>query len=317
MYPMLEYGAEVGAYFDADTGYDSYYAINEAGKEYKLSAKVFHELFAADGTHPIKLSQKTVGLLEKQGLIRTKRIIEKGPDKNIILLALGKRRSKKLRPLAAYLYAMHRILLVVMPVLACVMSLSARAETSAIHWGLFMVLFLLSVVLHEYGHMIAALNFGTVIGTLGWLLLGSWLPLGAYVDYDEEKLTKAEKVKAVLAGIETNFILACIFLVLRFFIPAAAHTLFIAAVCDGILIIENLIPAAGTDGEQFLKLIFGVKDVSKYADRVAHSKKLQKRIRKTGFSGCLKLVLLCCVRRKKMIIPAVIIVSCVLWFWAL
>ena len=112
---------------------------------------------------------------------------------------------------------------------------------------------------------------------------------------------------------EANLIIACFLLSLRFFIPGIAHTLLCAAVCNGILIIENLIPTKGTDGEQLLGILFGVRDISKYAEKVAHSKKLKSKLKKNGFAGRMRLLVLYMVRRRKALYFTVFVLGYVFW----
>ncbi len=108
-------------------------------------------------------------------------------------------------------------------------------------------------MVHEGGHGIVALSSGIPVGSCGLVLFGP-LPIGAFVEPDEEKLEKSEVAKknAVLlagSGFNAVFAILCFFIIFAFQLPAfIVKTLALIMAVNAVVAIVNLLPVPFFDG---------------------------------------------------------------------
>lgn len=119
-------------------------------------------------------------------------------------------------------------------------------------WWLYYGLIVLSLALHELGHLVAGVAYGYKISDIGILLLGI-IPVGAYVAHENKvDVTKAEKIQFALAGVEANLLMAGTCLLLAIQSYQWSLTLFYVANVNVMLACVNLLPTSGLDGESSL-----------------------------------------------------------------
>jgi Zn-dependent protease len=112
---------------------------------------------------------------------------------------------------------------------------------------------LLLLIVHEGGHGIVALSSEIPVDSCGLVLFGP-LPIGAFVEPDEEKLEKSEVAKknAVLlagSGFNAIFAILCFFILLAFHLPFfIAKTLALTIAVNAVVAIVNLLPVPFFDG---------------------------------------------------------------------
>ena len=152
-------------------------------------------------------------------------------------------------------------------------------------WWLYYALIVLSLALHELGHLVAGVAYGYKISDTGILLLGI-IPFGAYVAHeDKEDATKAEKIQFALAGVEVNLLMAGICLILAMQSYQWSRTMFSVANVNVILAGVNLLPASGLDGESSLSAMCGVDSISEVARKWLTNKKCRQKLLRAGLPG--------------------------------
>ena len=285
MYPRLKEGVSIGTFTYEDSPEKHYYAENKDKVEFEISHRVYRELLRADGTHPIRVSKTLLRELKKANILTTSRYVFTGIVSRFVLLPLGQK-AQRFQPIC-------RVLNILLPVLAAVLfaaSLFAKATCGHFPSGdlnnvLFYLLFLFSIVAHEYGHLISGLSVGYRFSELGLLLLGV-IPVGAYVAHtDNQDVRRLAKIQFSLSGIEANLLIAGICLLLST-LPTSLDTTFVmTANINVLLAIINLLPATGLDGESTLSAILGIDSVSKYSKVFLKNKKFRKHFLRAGAPG--------------------------------
>ena len=163
---------------------------------------------------------------------------------------------------------------------------SGGAESGdSFSWWLYYALIVLSLALHELGHLVAGVAYGYKISDTGILLLGI-IPFGAYVAHEDmEDATKAEKIQFALAGVEVNLLMAGICLILAMQSYQWSRTMFSVANVNVILAGVNLLPASGLDGESALSAACGINSISEVARKWLTNKKCRKKLLRAGLPG--------------------------------
>lgn len=165
---------------------------------------------------------------------------------------------------------------------------------------------LLGLVLHEVGHALACLSYGG--GLLEAGLIWTGLYPGAYVMIDDSRVRRRlRKVQINLAGVEMNFLLAGLSLLLlsaagdRLDWEAWTGALFFAALENILLAVLNLSFFEGLDGEHTMSLLMGKGSIVAHARRniryILRTKNRQRYFAQYGITGvaniCTSVVILC------------------------
>lgn len=291
MYPMVKEGVSIGTFEDEDSGVTHYYIENSNGDEFEISHRLWLALLNADGTKPLDLpneGRRILPTLKRHGLIRTSRFVrEGGVFSRFIIFPI----SNKLEKGCQFCRGINTVLpvaaILILAISVCLMFFDGVSAGDYFNWWLYYGILVMSLTLHEIGHLIAGLAYGYKIRDTGILLLGI-IPIGAYLAYDdsENDPTWKEKMQLFLAGIEVNLLVAGIcFLLSRLDDSTLSAAMFLAAKINLILAGVNLLPVQGLDGEFALSAFFGVKSISVIAKKWLTDKKRRKKLCHSGLVG--------------------------------
>ena len=128
--------------------------------------------------------------------------------------------------------------------------------------GIFVALFL-SVLIHEYAHILVASHYGVKISRL------NLLPFGAMVEIESKWLPQSHRILILLAGPLANIFIAFIFSSLVWIAPSyypIFQTIIIANLIPGIL---NLLPILPFDGGKIIEIISGNKATTRIMQAVS------------------------------------------------
>ena len=284
MYPMLKEGVELGTFTYEGAPEKHYFISNPDGEEFELSPELFRMLMGADGTHPLPVPPRMLHRLKRNGLVTTSRFVFQGLVNRFILFPVG-RRGRRMRAVCG---VVNGLLPLVAPV-AFAAGMAARAFWGGGYYGFIMPLYaallLLSIALHEAGHMAAAIAYGYEVTEVGILLLGIF-PAGAYVAHRDRKGVAArQRMQLSLAGIECNLLLAGVSLLLSVAVEPLSFTFLLTAYANMVLAAINVLPGKGLDGELALSAAFEVESIYAVAGRCLRSGKARRRLRRAGFAG--------------------------------
>jgi Zn-dependent protease len=286
MQPILKSGVELGTFTEDDSDELHYYAEDEEGNAYEIGVTVFEELLRADGINVLDLPDDVISKLEKLDLIQTRRFVKSGHLLNRFILFPVGHRIDKYRELCAKL---NKWLIPVSSVVYISGFIASICDSSYYSVSVLspgpLILLLISVLLHETGHLIAGAAYGYRIYDIGLLLIGR-IPYGAYVSIGQRKgSTRTEKTRFSLAGIRMNLLFAGIFNLVSaagFFLPGIMAK---AAELNIILATVNLFPAFGLDGASALSASTGINNLSRLAHRCLFKKRNRKRLLRSGTKG--------------------------------
>ena len=295
MYPMLCDGVKFRTGWDGRS--ELFFVQNDDGDEFMVSGQVYKALRHCDGTKPLRLPDHGENLLpelKRYGLVRTSRLVKGGLFNRFILFPVG-HRAKKWRPLCKIINSELTSICFVIIMIAIFMITSGRVWFDMddfniwVYWGLIF----LSMMLHEFGHMIAGIAYGYRIDEVGLLFL-TIIPIGAYVAYDEKADTvKNEELQFTMAGIEVNAILAGLSVIGAAACEPMSGAFFYTALGNILLIIGNLIPREiiKVDGTVALNTLFEVDSIFNLARKCIRSRKRRRQLLRCGLSGAAGLVL--------------------------
>ena len=120
---------------------------------------------------------------------------------------------------------------------------------------------------------------------MGVMLMYRILP-GAYVLLDVSTVKKRlQRIQINAAGVEMNFLLCGIFLVLGVVNPLLGGMFLNAAICNAFLGALNLTFIKGLDGAAILSNLLGVDDIIDRARRIVFNREARKRVIRKGSSG--------------------------------
>lgn len=289
MYPVLKEGVSIGTFQYEGSDTTHYYIENADGEEFEISRRLWNALLKADGTRPLDLpdnGRRVLPNLKRHGLVRTSRFV---PDDGLfncfILFSIGNRLQAKGLVFRALNAALPIVSILTFAIGVYVTASKGAESGYNFSWWLYYALIVLSLALHELGHLVAGLAYGYKISDTGILLL-SIIPCGAYVAHENKKdATKAEKIQFALAGVEVNLLIAGICLLLATQSYQWSLTMFSVANVNIILAGINLLPASGLDGESALSAVFEVNSISEVAKKCLLNKKRRQKLLRSGFSG--------------------------------
>lgn len=113
---------------------------------------------------------------------------------------------------------------------------------------------------HEAAHAAAGIAYGAHVCEFG-LMLYLLLP-GAYVIMDEKNVkSTVKRIQIYAAGVEANFVLTGICLLLAVAVPSLFWMFSQAALCNGFLAVFNLSVMGGLDGMKIFSEVMGNRDL--------------------------------------------------------
>lgn len=289
MYPVLKEGVSIGTFQYEGSDATHYFIENADGEEFEISRRLWDALLKADGTRPLDLpdnGRRILPKLKRHGLVRTSRFVQdNGLFNRFILFSIGNRLQAKGLVFRALNATLPTVSILTFAIGVYVTASKGAESGYNFSWWLYYALIVLSLALHELGHLVAGLAYGYKISDTGILLLGI-IPFGAYVAHENKKdATKAEKIQFALAGVEVNLLIAGICLLLATQSYQWSLTMFSVANVNIILAGINLLPASGLDGEAALSAVFGVDSISEVAKKWLLDKNRRKKLLRFGFSG--------------------------------
>ena len=110
----------------------------------------------------------------------------------------------------------------------------------------YFLVYVLTAVLHEFGHYLASEKLGYKLNVI------TLLPFGAVITGDLDGLTYKDECFISICGPLANFITAIIFVALWWFVPDAYAYTDVVVVANFSVAIVNLLPAYPLDGGRFL-----------------------------------------------------------------
>ena len=288
MYPILKDDVTYGT-FQYDDGSDEthYFFENPSGETFEVDYEIFSALLRADGTEPLALSdpQNVLPELIRCDLVQTSRFVRSDIFNRFILFPLGNN-VKRYRRLCSALNAVLPVLSVLVFVIGVVMKMTSD-NLSGYEFDIWLYygLYILSLALHEMGHLAAGLAYGYRMSEIGVLLFGV-IPCGAYVAGTFKKRSKrSERIQFSLAGIEMNLLIAGICLIVSILNNAPINTLTQVANLNIMLVILNLIPTLGLDGESVLSCMCGVDNIGETAKEWLTVPELRTKLFHSGLAG--------------------------------
>lgn len=290
MHPVLKDGVAIGTFQYEGSDVTHYYVENAEGDEFEISCNLWNALLRADGTHPLELPDKGRRILPKlkeYGLVHTSRFVQENSFINRFILfpfrGIGEKGKKACKTINSFLLV-TTILIFIAGI--CFMILKNPPIGYDVDLWIYYSMLIVSLILHEAGHLVAGLSYDYSITDVGVLLFGV-IPVGAYVAYDEDQndVSKAKKVHFSLAGIEMNLMIAgmCLLIPVLYY-PLSLTFILIANINLAIAAI-NLLPVYGLDGEAALNAACGIKSISKMATKWLIDKKRRRRLLSRGLPG--------------------------------
>ena len=140
------------------------------------------------------------------------------------------------------------------------------------------------LLLHELSHACACITYGGKVHSCGLLL---WLLLpGAFVELDTDSIgSPLQQAQVFAAGVEMNFFLTGMFLLLGSCSPLLGTACLCAAISNGILAMLNLTLTLGLDGMHILSALLGVDNLCTFAMDILFDREKRRQMRRLGPSG--------------------------------
>lgn len=289
MYPVLKEGVSVGTFQYEGSDTTHYYIENADGEEFEINCSLWKALLHADGTRPLNLpdsGRRILPKLKRHGLVRTSRFVrDDGIFNRYILFPISNRMQANTQVFRAITAALPVVSILFFALGIYSMTSKAIRGGYIFNLWLYYGLIVLSLALHEIGHLIAGLAYGYKISDTGLLLLGI-IPFGAYVAHEDKKdASKAEKIQFALAGIEVNLLIAGVCLMLALHYSQWSMTIVSVANVNVILAGVNMLPASGLDGEAALSAACGIDSICLVAKRWLTSKNRRRKLLRSGLPG--------------------------------
>lgn len=167
---------------------------------------------------------------------------------------------------------------------------------------------LAGIILHESGHMFACLAYGGGVFEVG-VMLKHFLP-GAYVLLNTRNIkSRMKNVQISAAGIEMNFLLAGVCMILGARFEFLSGFFIFAAICNVFLGLINLAFIDGMDGMAIMGELIGVTNLVYKAKDVTKSKSRRTQLIKRGISGKAVVVFCYLIRIVQIALPLIIMVN--------
>ncbi|MBR5093504.1 MAG: hypothetical protein IK095_00280 [Oscillospiraceae bacterium] len=133
------------------------------------------------------------------------------------------------------------------------------------------------LLLHELGHLMAALAYGAHVFEMG-VMIRNFLP-GAYVSMDPSPVRSSlRRAQIDAAGLEAQALLTGLFLCLACAFPSHGCSFFCAAMANVTMVLINSGTAAGMDGGEILAELLGCPDLVARSRRLLRSRRLRREL---------------------------------------
>lgn len=258
-----------------------------------------------------------LGELEAENVIRDKRFL----SKFFLFLLVTIWRPKVTPNLRIVSFIINELLLIsFLPFLAfsifCFLNYTYDVNFDYITIGSIVGL-IVGLVMHELGHMISCLGYGGRVFEVGVMLQFLLMP-GAYVLMNESNIKKRmRRVQVSAAGIEMNFLLTAIFLILSARFEVLSGFFLGAAIQNAFLALLNLTLVDGFDGMAIMSELLDVEYAVSKAKRITKSKFKRKKLEEDGVSGKATIAVCYILRGIQIALPfifALNIVGVISWF---
>lgn len=170
---------------------------------------------------------------------------------------------------------------------------------------------LIGMALHEIAHTCAAYGFGGYVFEIGIGVM-NFMPSAYTLLYLDNIKSRVKHLAVYAAGIETNFFLAGIFLLLSAYIDNLNLLFFAAAISNIGLGVINLMSLNGTDGVQMLEILLDAEDIMEYAKKILHNPKMRRCVWHKGWYGKF-VVILCYLLRIERIAFYALWIGTIVW----
>lgn len=293
MYPRLQEGATLGYFTCGDDSRRRYFVVDKNERRFEISYAVYQELSRADGTHPVRLSDRLLKQLKERKLLSTSRFLFDGVFNRFILFPIGPR-VRRFRPICRILNGVLPSLTMVLFALSLVMMRGSFSfPFRQIPLPAYILLMVFSLLAHEFAHLIAGISYGFRFSEMGLILLGIF-PFGAYVSYFDKKHVKSSaRVQLSLAGIEANLLLGSLFLLLSMYRSPLDAFFFTGSYMNFFFAAFNLIPASGLDGCAAFGALLGFRNIGQFSKLFFKDRGFRRRVLQAGPRGCLCAVSFC------------------------
>jgi len=247
--------------------------------------------------------------LEKEGLIRHSRILDKSKGSITYSLIIPNRHTRRdsLPILFNYLLLAFWCPSLIAGIYFFVDNLFLF-DSSFILLGQLVGL-LVGCICHEAGHAIAGLAYGARVLEAG-VLIQHGLP-GAYVLLDDSRVKRLQKVQIHAGGVEANFLIAGFALMLATICSPFYGFFFGVALNNLLLGLINLTFIDSLDGMHIIETLLGYKPLE-----VIKSKAMRDALKREGLPGTLELSICYILKVMQLIYPVLLtlnVMEVVLW----
>lgn len=160
-------------------------------------------------------------------------------------------------------------------------------------------------LLHELGHAFAGLTYGAKVFEMG-IMINALLP-GAYVLMDSKSVqSKMKRIQVYAAGVESNFLVAGVCLLIACAIPYCGAFLLSVAIGNIILALVNITFGGSLDGASILSELLGIEDLVEDTKKVVLNTRIRRKLRIKGMSGHALIAVSIVVQTLQITIPVII-----------
>lgn len=272
MYPMLEDGVTLR--ISRHEPVIRYYAEKD-GKQVELSCSVFKALQNADGKTPLDLPEDVSTALIRGHLIRSSRFVPLRDDADcgrLIFFVIGRYSRQTQKICRAINGMLPRASLLLFLTGLFIRILCPLPPVLDFHAAVYILAYISLIMIHETGHIIAAVAYGYEVTDAGLLMVWRF-PLGAYTHIkNREDVLAKWQIQLSLAGIEAELLFNGLYMLLSTVSGVLSGTLYIVSVIDILTVLLNLMPAAKGDGYDALNQLVGVDDIFALSKRIKNKR---------------------------------------------
>lgn len=164
----------------------------------------------------------------------------------------------------------------------------------------------LGSIVHEACHAASCLHRGGRLFETGVLRSFFVIP-GMYVLLDLPR-KRIHRLEALVAGVEGNFMLCGLFMVLSVCFREFAGSFETAGMCNLAMGLINLLPAEGLDGMRALYCLLGITDEPGRTSAILCDKNRRQELWRDGLSGRTELLVRACLAAMKCVMTALLVV---------
>ncbi len=306
-YPMLV------NWLKTEKNKDGTYTLTDinSGKTYTMGEKAYRFLSRLDGkTHPYRINKalsensvdRIIDRCDELGLIRRKRLIVDFPQ--ILFTVWIPKTTKPLISFAKLYNTLLKLLWWVTPAVGIYMFMNNFYLTTDYMIPGYIAGTLAGMLIHELSHMFAGLAYSADVYELG-LMLNYFMP-GAYVMLECDNVkSHFRKMQIYAAGIESNLLLAGVFLILSTLWYEASGFMLGAALTNLFLGILNASLIGQLDGMMIFNEIMGTDNFINLASNIMKNKQRRKKLLAQGVQGKAKFAACCIICSTKIVMPLI------------